>query len=287
MTVMPSEPTSRDEHSAPAVALSDLPRDELVRYGRGLGLEFPHDAERQDVILQIRRRQEMLIELDREALLDIVVWARRPVRKEAGKEELAREIVQIQETDYHRLSRRGLTALARLRGIEVQEGGDADAMVDRLRKNDGWWKQLARKRRALMAVVVEKLVEKHGGEQAGEYRFLPDEAPPSEKLPAESLRKQIEDHGLVGGLASRIRGAADDYVRLKLDEIEARIDAKLDQIDRRLADWRDREVANRLRILRITLMFTVLVALLSLGYNIIKARVAPTEKPPPNQTMTH
>ena len=88
--------------------------------------------------------------------------------------------------------------------------------------------------------------------------------------PLGILRWSIEDHGVVGGIASRLRGAADDYIKIKLDEIELRIDGKLNQIDQRLAEWRDREVANRLKILRITLVFTVLVAILSLGYNYIK-----------------
>jgi hypothetical protein len=73
---------------------------------------------------------------------------------------------------------------------------------------------------------------------------------------------------------------ADDYVRQKLDEIEARIDKKLDEIDHRLGEWRDKEIANRLRIIKITLVASVVVAVLSLGYNYVRGcHVQPTMPP--------
>ena len=66
-------------------------------------------------------------------------------------------------------------------------------------------------------------------------------------------------------------------VLIKLDEIEARVDAKLDGIERRidqkilglheqLRALRDQELRHRLRLLKLTLLFSVLVAVLSLGY---------------------
>ncbi len=116
---------------------------------------------------------------------------------------------------------------------------------------------------------MERLVE---GERGGdEYRFLPEE---DER---RGLRERIENVGVVGGIARTLRGAADDYVAEKLDEIERRIDRKLEEIDRRLCEWRDREVSNRLRIVRITLIGTVIVAALSLGYEYAKRRVTPGE----------
>jgi hypothetical protein len=77
--------------------------------------------------------------------------------------------------------------------------------------------------------------------------------------------------------AERLRGAADSYIAAKLDEIEARVDAKLDHVEARidakiielhkqLRQIRDRELRHRLRLLKITLIFTVLVAILSLVY---------------------
>ncbi len=84
---------------------------------------------------------------------------------------------------------------------------------------------------------------------------------------------------MVGGITRKIKGVADDYVREKLDEIEARIDRKLDEIDARLGEWRDREIRNRLRIIKITLLASIVVALLSLGYNYVKRLTVPTGAP--------
>jgi hypothetical protein len=83
--------------------------------------------------------------------------------------------------------------------------------------------------------------------------------------------------GVLQSVTSQLRGAADEYLAAKLDEIEARVDDKLDHIEARidrkivelhqqLVELRDREVRHRLRLLKITLIFTVLVAMLSLGY---------------------
>ena len=81
-------------------------------------------------------------------------------------------------------------------------------------------------------------------------------------------------------MAEQVRGAADSFLAAKLDEIEARVDAKLDDVERRLdqkivemhrhlAEMRDKELQHRLRILKVTLIFTVLVALLSVGYKLL------------------
>lgn len=80
--------------------------------------------------------------------------------------------------------------------------------------------------------------------------------------------------------AERLRGAADSYIAAKLDEIEALVDAKFDRVEaridakvvelhRQLCELRDRELRHRLRLLKITLIFTVLVAILSLGYKCV------------------
>ena len=97
-----------------------------------------------------------------------------------------------------------------------------------------------------------------------------------------SIKQDIEESGLLGGITNRIKKSADSYVNQKLDEIEARIDRKLDEIDRRLAEWRDKEVANRIRILKITLWASDIVAVCSLIYTYIDVHfinppAAPTE----------
>ncbi|HKQ46832.1 MAG TPA: hypothetical protein VJZ71_02045 [Phycisphaerae bacterium] len=264
----PHEPASADDHAS-AVSLGELPPDELLRYAHALGLELDAGASAPEMVRLIRKRQELLIELDRDAMLDIIVWARRPIRQSAGKEELAREIARVQRLDYDRLSPRGLASLARLRGVSCRESDTPDRLVDALKHQDGFWKRLSGKRRAWVGSMLTKMIEGKS-ESESDYRFLPEDKGAAAELNRRTLKTHVEERGIVGGIAERLRGAADDYIRVKLDEIETRIDEKLDQIDARLAEWRDREIANRLKILRITLVFTVLVAALSLGYNWLK-----------------
>ncbi|UCG17485.1 MAG: hypothetical protein JSV19_05530 [Phycisphaerales bacterium] len=249
--------TKRTSSSA---SLSDLPRDQLIEYGRELGLLLTEDTPQGEALRLVRQRQDLLVDLDRQAMLDVVVWMRRPVRESAGKETLAKEIARCDRVDFTGLSRRGLEALARLRDLELREGEPRERLESRLRGRQGLWGRVRRRRRRIMGRLVSRLVEGKGRSEPPEYRFLPEDDPPS-------LQHEIENQGVVGGIARKLRGVADDYVREKLDEIEVRIDRKLDEIDERLAEWRDREVANRLRILRITLVFSILVALLCLVYD--------------------
>jgi len=273
MAIDKSSPPASNQ---PAPSLTDLPPDVLRRHAADLGLEADLQADRDALVALIRRRQELLVELDRDALLEVVVWGRRPVRRSATKEQLARQIGHIQRTNYDSLSTRGLYALARLRGLDVRAADSAAELMHRLRKADGLLGRVKRKGRSMLSGWLMHMIEGKATDEAEEYHFLPEDDGPEAQR--RSLKADVEERGIVGGIAQRLRGAADDYLRVKMDEIEARIDAKLDEIDKRLSEWRDREVANRLRILRITLIFTVLVAVLSLGYNAIKYRLA--EKPP-------
>jgi len=264
-----------------AAVLSQWPLEELLHLGMRLGLSLEVDTPREEIIRQIRRRQALLLELDRRDLAAILAWARRPVDPQAGTETLVREIASIQRTDYEHLPPSSLVAFARLRGLDAAVSDRPEQIIARLRKHDGFWKRFGRWRRSATASLVMRLLgsdERDAISTAGNNEQTPGPAAPDHR---PSLREHIEEHGVMAGLATRIRSAADDYVRQKMDEIEARIDAKLDEIDRRLTEWRDREVANRLKILRLTLIFTVLVAILSLGYNLLKSRVTVTSPPPP------
>jgi hypothetical protein len=268
---MSEEVNTPQGESPPPARLEELPADELIVYGRQFGLTLEPQMDRQQLLLRIRERQALLAQLDREALLDVIVWARRPVRKSSTKEELAREIAAIKKVDARGLSRRGLLALMRLRGIPISGDEPTEVLVERLRVYEPFWARVTRHRRRIVGSIIGRFVEGSTDEQtpdephAGEeYKFLPEEPP------ASRLRDQIVEQGVVGGLARRIRGVADDYVKEKLDEIELRIDRKLEEIDRRLEEWRDREIANRLKMIRITLVASVLVALLSLGYSLLQ-----------------
>ncbi|MFQ5429913.1 MAG: hypothetical protein ACE5E1_06345 [Phycisphaerae bacterium] len=268
-------PTTPSNAARPddTAAIDKLPHDELLRYGRSLGLDLDDSLTSDEIAQRVHRQRRLLRELDREGLLDVIKWARRPVRRNANKEELALEIARIDKTNYDSLSRRGLRTLARLREIAAGDQESTEEIIRKLRKQPGLWERWHRKRRRWIGSWLSKMIDGETREDAGAYQFLPDDLEGENEGQKVSLKRQIEDHGVVGGLASRLRGAADDYIKIKMDEIEARIDEKLDQIDQRLAEWRDREVANRLKILRITLVFTVLVAILSLGYNYVKHQV--------------
>lgn len=261
------------------VAISELPLDELIAYGRQLGLELDPKMGQGELLRRVRGRQELLVELDRDAMLDVVVWGRRPVRQSASKEQLAKEIASIKKMDFKGLSDRGLVALARLRDVEVNASLPREQIEKVVRHHESLWSLVHRKRREMVGSLIGKLLDDTTAKADNEeYRFLPEDKN------APSLREQIVEEGVMGGLARRLRGAADDYVKEKLDEIELRIDRKLDEIDKRLAEWRDREIANRLRIIKITLVASVIVAVLSLGYDLLKSRGL--ERPVPPEPTT-
>jgi hypothetical protein len=137
----------------------------------------------------------------------------------------------------------------------------------------GYVRQLGRD---VVSVTLGKLVEPAA------------EPEPSDEAPSTTTTEQqaLSDSGykrvrVLHDMAEKLRGAADTYIAVKLDEIEARVDAKLDRVEERidhkivelheqLRQMRDRELRHRLRLLKITLVFTVLVALLSLGYKWLK-----------------
>ncbi len=274
--IVPSAPppTPAVERAAPAHApmrqLQDLPRDELDHLAAEYGLDPAEHATRQALVAALHGRRQLIASMDRLAMLDVVKWARRPVPVNASKEQLAIEIVRIKTMRFDRLSQAGLFALARLRSLSV--GGDETVpeLVKMLRKQEGFFKRINRKRRAWIGSVVSGMLGEE--ERPGEYTFLPgQDAPAEETAPrSASIKEEIEEQGLFGGLASRVKKTADQYLNQKLDEIEARIDRKLDEIDRRLAEWRDKEVANRLRILKITLWASVIVAIVGLIYSYLK-----------------
>ncbi len=259
--------------AAPPRQLSELPRDELEHLADEYGLEAARFPTRQALVAAIHDRRQMIASFDREAMLDVIRWGRRPVTAGAAKEQIAQEIARIRLMRFSGLSHRGLIVLARMRGIEIRPDDPVPVLVRKLKKREGLFSKLNRKRRAALGSLVSKVI---GQSDAGhEYQFLPPEpgdpatsAPSADRGP--SIKEDIEESGLFGGISNRIKKTADAYLNQKLDEVEARIDRKLDEIDRRLAEWRDKEVANRLRILKITLWASVIVGVFSLLYSYVK-----------------
>lgn len=256
---------------SPAVAtqLKDLSLQDLRSMARDFGLSPINYDTKPALVAAILDRRTLIASLDREALADVLVWAHRSVAPNMSRDAMALEIVRIRSMRFSGLSQRGLVALAKLRGVEIEDSDSTPQIIARLKSHEGFFAKLARKRRALMGKMVSRML----GENEQEFP-VPREAQASTAQGAAAaerkLHEEIEETGLIAGLTSRVRRSADQYLNQKLDEIEARIDRKLDEIDRRLAEWRDKEVANRIRILKISLWATVVVGAATLIISYIR-----------------
>jgi hypothetical protein len=254
----------------PTRQISELPKDELSHLAESLGLDATRFKTQQHLVAAVHERRQLIAGMDRQAMLDVVRWGRRPVTVNASKEQIAQEIARIRSMKFGGISHRGLMALALLRGLEATEEDPAPRIVRRLRRQEGFFSRLNRKRRAILGGMVASIVGEK--DSTADYKFLPDpnagDGNPGSagSVKPESIRDAIEESGLFGGISNRIKKGADQYLNQKLDEIEARIDRKLDEIDRRLAEWRDKEIANRIKILKITLWASVIVGIFSLIY---------------------
>lgn len=268
-----------DEAAEPAVARpARLPLDELASLASDFGIDPTRHRTREGLLYALADRRQLIEELDRVAMLEVVRWGRRPVPADADKERLAQEIARVQRWKYAELSRDGLYVLARLRGVRCGKDLTPRQLIRKIKGREGIVANLNRKRRAWVAATAAKFIGDEtpsSDDNTDAYAFLPSESdkkadastsPMSPIKQAETLRERIEARGLFGGLADRVRSSADTYVNQKLDEIEARIDRKLEEIDNRLGEWRDKELANRLRILKITLWASVIVSIVSLAY---------------------
>jgi hypothetical protein len=280
LPAVPTAPTASTPvpTTLPARQLQNLPKDELETLAEEFGLEPHRYPTRQHLVAALHERRQLIAAMDRDAMLDVVRWGRRPVPLNASREQIAQEIVRINSMRFNGLSRPGLLVLARLRGVAAHETDDVPTLIRKLKKKEGFFARLNRKRRAVLGSLASNLLGE--SESSADYQFLPpqqttDAAGPNAPPPPRqaTLKQEIEESGLFGGIADRIKRSADSYVNQKLDEIESRIDRKLDEIDRRLAEWRDKELANRIRILKITLWASVIVALISLLYSYIKIYV--------------
>ncbi len=236
------------------------PRAELEHLAEEYGLDGSDYKTPQHLIAALHERRQLIASMDRDAMLDVIRWGRRPVTAtNASNELLAQQIAKIRTMRFAGLSQRGLVVLAQMRGLPVQPDEQVPIVVRKLKRQEGLFAKLNRKRRAMIGGWVSSII----GEN--ETPRLPVH-PPRRSRPAHHRRIQTCGHDqgrdrgirIARGLTNRIKKSADSYVNQKLDEIEARIDRKLDEIDRRLAEWRDKEIANRLRILKITLWASVI-----------------------------
>src|SRR5262245_21709264 len=107
--------------TSPSRQLSELPTDELELLAEEYGLD-PHEYKtRQALVSAIHNRRQLIASMDRDAMLDVIKWGRRPVTMNAGKEQIGQEIARIKSMRFAGLSHRGLIVLARMRGINASE----------------------------------------------------------------------------------------------------------------------------------------------------------------------
>jgi hypothetical protein len=277
--VVASAPPAPAAAPASAVAkmpdqqLSELPKDVLENLAEELGIDPTRYKTRQHLVAAVHERRQLIATLDRDAMLDVIRWGRRPVTLNASKEQLAREIARIRSMRFAGLSARGLLALVRLRGLDADDHDPIPILIRKLKRQEGFFSRLNRKRRSMLGSIVAGIVGE--SDVSRDYRFLPDPSAPHAAPEPESIKDDIESSGLFGGITNRLKKSADQYLNQKLDEIEARIDRKLDEIDRRLGEWRDKEIANRIRILKITLWASVIVGVFSLVYAYVTEYLLP------------
>jgi hypothetical protein len=269
------ENESRAGQEAPAIAdeYAEMPKEELERLAEDLGLDLTRYPTRQLLSLAVRERRALIANMDREAMLELVRWGRREVPVTAGSEQLAREIVTIRSMRFGELSRGALAALAELRGAQVELLDDEHALILKLKRQEGVVEKFQRKKRAFLGKLVANIV---GENDSAVIRGAPVKNAPARAASSQreaSIKEDIEESGLLSGISNRIKRTADQYLNQKLDEIEARIDRKLQEIDQHLSEWRDREIANRLRIIKITLWASVIVGIVSLIYSWVKIYV--------------
>lgn len=238
-----------------------------------LGADVADATRHADLIAALRRQRKAIRALAEADLRAVLTWAGLPLPQVSPsdglaerKERLARAVARVKTMRFGGLSHEGLRALAVCRGVPVRGDEPVTVLVNYLKARESLREKFARKRRSLMGMLAEKVIGLTSG--------TPSPSAPNPSAPERPLRHDIEDQGLLAGLAGRLRQSADQYVQEKLDEIEARIDRKLDEIDRRLSDWRDREIANRIRIIKITLWASVVISALSLLYLYIKTHLS-------------
>jgi hypothetical protein len=270
---LPADPVSAGALN-PQIAA--MPREELERLLSDFGVDPSGLKTRHHLLAALAERKQLIAGMDRDALVDVLRWAKKDVSASATLEQLAVEVARLKTMRFEGLGRRGLLCLAQLRGVKARPDASEAWLIRQMKRQENFFARLNRKRRAWIAGLVSgALGESDAADPAPaavESERAPDVQPPAPR-PA-TIKDDIEEGGLFGGIASRVKRTADSYLNQKLDEIEARIDRKLDEIDRRMAEWRDKEIANRLRILKITLWASVVVAAFSLLYLYVKVYFA-------------
>lgn len=163
-----------------------MPRDELNHLAEEFGLDPTEYKTRQHLVAAIHDRRQLIAGLDREAMLDVVRWGRRPVTASATKEQIAQEIARIRLMKFSGLSQRGLLVLVRLRGLIAPDDAPVPALIRSLKKKEGLFSKLNRKRRAALGSLVANMIGEEGS--ASDYQFLPSDPAPRSEAPSAAPR---------------------------------------------------------------------------------------------------
>ena len=156
--------------NAPTRQLSDLPKDELEHLAEEFGLDPTRYKTRQHLVIAIHDRRQMIAAMSREAMLDVIKWGRRPVTFNATKEQIAQEIARITSMRFAGLSQRGLVVLARLRGVVCNDADPVPILIRRLKKQEGFFSKLNRKRRAMLGAIVSNMIgEEESAADGGQH----------------------------------------------------------------------------------------------------------------------
>src|SRR5690242_8682686 len=197
----PAAPPSREitPSTAPPRQLSELPKDELAHLAEEYGLDPTRYRTSQHLVAAIHAHRQMIAALDRDAMLDVVKWGRRPVTYNASKEQIAQEIARIRSMRFAGLSQRGLVVLARVRGLDVSDNEEIPRLVKKLKKREGFFTRINRKRRAMLGSIVSNIIGDSGSSDT--YQFLPPgpgESGSSAAPRPASIKEEIEESGLIG-----------------------------------------------------------------------------------------
>ena len=106
-----SSPAAVTVASMPSRQLAELPKDELATLAEEYGLEAKRFRQPQELVAAIHARRQVIAAMDREAMLDVVRWGRRPVPVNATNEQLAHEIFRIKRMRFDGLSERARVTL--------------------------------------------------------------------------------------------------------------------------------------------------------------------------------
>src|SRR5580765_7475598 len=182
--------------------LEEKPREELDHIAEDIGLDSSQYRTPRRLAPAIQERREMINAMDREAMLEAARWGRRPIPPNPTKEQLALEISQIKSMRFTGLPLRGLIVLAVMRGVPLKGDETEPELVRKLKKQEGFFRKIARKRRAWMGSIISGML--------GEQEFRTDEqfAAPQEPglgttndptlppLTEGSLKDEIEEAGV-------------------------------------------------------------------------------------------